>query len=69
MSMPQHVDEAEGHRKGDGDGNRHEQRGAPFPESNQRDDHHQANGFVQSIHEQVDLLLHLDRLVGGVDHD
>ncbi len=55
-------------RQRDRNRDRHQQRRAPLPEADQRDDHYQTDRFVQRVHEEVDLLFHLYRLVGGVDH-
>jgi len=48
---------------------RHEQRRAPFPETGERDQHYQQDGFAEGLHEQVDIFLDLQRLIGGAGDD
>ena len=66
---PNGVRHPEGHGQGDGHRQRHEEGRAPLPESDQRDQHHEADGLVQRFHKQVDVLLDLQRLVRGVGND
>ena len=46
-----------------------QQRRAPFPEPDQCDQHNQADRFIQSFHEQVDVLFHLEWLIRGARDD
>ena len=68
-SMPQHVHHAEGHQQGERNRQRHQQRRAPLPEADQRHQDHQPHRLVQARHEQVDVLLHLPRLIAGARDD
>src|SRR5262249_4298792 len=63
----QHVHHAEGHGQSDGNRDRHQQGRSPLPKADERDDDHQDNGFFQRAHEQVEILLYMQRLVGGAD--
>src|SRR5262245_12662286 len=58
---------AEGHGEGDRNRDCHQQGRSPLPKADERDDDHQDNGFFQRAHEQVEILLYLQRLVGGAD--
>ena len=62
----QHIYNAERHRQCDGYGQSHDQRQAPLPKSEQRNDNDENDGFDKCAHEQMDVLLHLKRLVGRV---
>src|SRR5271167_4624382 len=62
----QHIHNAEGHRQCDGYGESHNQRQAPLPKSDQRNDDHEYDGFEKRPHEQVNVLVDLQRLIGGV---
>jgi hypothetical protein len=66
---PQQVHEAEGHRKCDRDAERHQQRRAPLPEAHQRDEHDERHRLVEARHEEVHVLLDLERLVRGARQD
>jgi hypothetical protein len=59
---------AERHREGERNADASSSR-APLPEPDERDQHHQGNRFPQAVHEQVDILLHLERLIGGARND
>ena len=59
------VDHAEGHGQRDRDGEHHQHGGAPLPEADERHDDHERDGLVERVHEEVEVLLHLQRLVGG----
>ena len=63
------VHHAEGHCQGDGDGDGHQHRGAPLPKAEPRHQHHQHDRLVERIHEQAEVLFHLQRLVGGAGDD
>ena len=65
----EHVHHAERHRQRDRDRQRHQQRRTPFPEADQRDEHHQDDRFVEAAHEEIDVLLDLQRLVGSARDD
>ena len=56
-------------RQSHGDGNGHQQRRAPLPEPDQRDQDDQGDRLIERVHEQVDVFLDLQGLVGGAnDH-
>jgi len=59
----QHPHRAEGHRKSERDRQRNQQRGAPFPETYQCDEDDERDRFVERVHQQVEVLVHLARLV------
>jgi len=61
----EHVHHAERHRQRQRNGERHQHRGAPFPKTDERDEHHEKDRFVQAAHEQIDVLGDLQRLVGS----
>ncbi len=65
----EHLHHAERHGQRDRNGERHQQRRAPLPKADQRHEHHQHDRLVQALHEQVDVLLHLPRLVRGASED
>ena len=44
---------------------RQQQRRAPLPEADQRDEDDEHDRLVEAAHEEVDVLLDLQRLVGG----
>ena len=62
---PEHVHEAERHRQRDRNRQRHQQRRAPLPETDQRNQNHQRDRFVEASMNRLDILFHLPRLVGG----
>ena len=63
------VGEAEGEGERDGNRDRHQHGGAPFPESDERDDDDERDRFVERVHEEIDVFFDLARLVGGVGDD
>ena len=54
---------AERHRQRGGNAQRHQHGGPPLPETDQRHQDHQADRFVQALHKQADVFLHLQRLI------
>ena len=60
---PQHMHHPERHRERDRNSQRHQQRRSPFPESDQRHQHDECDRFVQASHEEVNVLVHLPRLI------
>ncbi len=55
----QQIQDAEGHRQGDGDGDGHQDGGAPLPKAEPRHQHYQGDRLVERIHEQAEILFHL----------
>src|SRR4029079_1383302 len=53
----------ERHRERDGNRNRHQQRRAPLPKTDQSDDDDENDRFVKTLHKQVDTFFNLQRLV------
>ena len=62
----QHIRDAKRHRECDRYCQRHDQRQPPLPKPNQRHQDDENNGFPKRPHEEVDVLLDLERLIGGV---
>ena len=60
---PQHMHHPERHRERDRNSQRHQQGRSPFPESDQRHQHHERDRFVQASHEEVNVLVHLPWLI------
>src|SRR4029079_3857603 len=42
---------------------------APFPETNERNNHNQSDRFIKTAHKQVHIFSDLERLVGSAGHD
>src|ERR1700748_3940761 len=61
--------EGEGHRERDGNGYGPQDGGPAFPESDERYDDNERDGFVERVHEEVGVFFYLARLVGGVSDD
>jgi hypothetical protein len=59
----QKVSETKRHCQSDRNRNCHQYGRAPFPESDERYDHHKRDRFVQRVHEEIDVLFHLPRLI------
>ncbi len=60
---------AERERQRERDAERQQHRRAPLPEPHERHQHYQDDRLPQAAHQQVDVLLHLQRLVGGAGQD
>src|SRR5262249_1319374 len=59
---------AESHGQRHRNGKSHKQGRAPFPEPNQRNQHNQSDRLVERVHEEVNVLFHLARLIGSANN-
>ena len=66
---PEQVQGPERHRQRDRDGDGHQHGGAPLPEAEPGNQHHQRDRLVQRIHEQAEILFYLQRLVRSAGDD
>src|SRR3954462_31606 len=63
------VHERVAEREGERDREREQERRAPLPEPDQANEYDDRDGLVEADQEEVDLLLHLARLIGGAGED
>ena len=65
----EHISHAERHQQGQRYRDSHQERRPPFPKTDERNDHHQDNRLVKTVHEQLNIFLDLLWLVAGASDD